>query len=248
MVILKTELGILYQGDALEILRKVPNNSVDLVLTDPPYGLENVSVIKRNGGKFGKAKAIGANLDKQVISGVVYKDWIPLAYEKLKPVGVLITFCQKMDISDIAKFLEKELGMVVRHIGVWHKTNPPPQARKVQWMNAWEPFIIATKNKGSGHHYNYKEGQFGDVISTPICMGNERTQHPAQKPLKLFHPLVRWWSFEGDVVLDPFLGSGTTAVICEKLKRKWIGIEINEKYCKISKERILNEAKQLKLF
>lgn len=227
-------------GDAIKLMREIPDESIDLVLTDPPYGLGQVAVITRNGGKFGKTTPLGKSLVDNPLTakGVHWKDWIPIAYEKLKPTGILITFCQKRDISYIYDFLESELNMVVRHVAVWAKTNPPAQARKVKWMDAWEPIIIATKNRGSGHHYNWRGGQHRDVIETPICMGKERTPHPTQKPLKLIETLIRWWSFEEDWVLDPFAGSGTTGVACQKLNRNCIMFEIDEKWKPIIEKRL----------
>jgi DNA modification methylase len=227
------------------MLPTLPDKSVDLVLTDPPYGLAGPpSLITRNGGKFGRAKAINRGLveNPSVATGVDYRIWIPMVVPKLKPVGVLITFCGKADISSVSSLLE-ELGMTVRHIGAWVKANPAPQARKVKWMNAWEPFIIATVNKGSGHHYDYRQGQHGDVVMTPICQGRERFDHPTQKPLALAYPLVRWWSYKGDTVLDPFCGTGTFLVAAADLGRNYVGIEINEGYCEIARRRLKEVAK-----
>jgi len=182
---------------------------------------------------------------REVMVGIHWKDWIPIVYEKLKDNGVLITFLRKRDISDMCRFLENKLNMKVRHIGVWHKKNPVPQARKVGWMNSWEAFIIATKNHGMGHHYNWKEGQMQDVITTPICQGKERTEHPTQKPIALIEPLIKWWSYEKDIILDPFCGAGTTCYVARKLNRHYIGIEIDEKWIKIAKERVNKISKKM---
>lgn len=235
-------------GDALKIMKSFPNKTFDAIITDPPYNINPPSVINRKGGKFGISKSVFENLVKEetVIRSVRFEDWLPLAIDKLKENGVLITMCSKEDISNICYFL-KNRGLKIRHVGVWVKANPVPQIRKVQWMSAWEPFIIATMNKGTSHHYNYKEGQMKDVIITPICQGKERTEHPTQKPLSLFIPLVKWWTFKGDLVLDPFLGSGTTAVACRMLDRYFIGIELNPKYCRLAESRLKPFLAQKKL-
>ncbi len=130
--------------------------------------------------------------------------------------------------------------MTIRHVVAWVKSNPPPQARKVKWMDAWEPIIIATKNRGMGHHYNWKMGQHKDVIVTPICQGRERREggHPTQKPIRLIEPLIKWWSYEGDIILDPFCGSGTTCVVAKMYNRHYIGIEINPKWVEIAEQRL----------
>jgi len=237
-------------GDALEVLPTLPKKSIDLVLTDPPYNISRNVKIVRNGGKFGKAKDIDLDFGEWDHGVVSPYDWIPLVYELLKPTGVLIFFYDKMEISCIAKWLERELGMKVRHIGVWRKLNPAPQARKVQWQSATEFFIIATKNHGSGHHYNWREGQHPDIIETPLCQGRERLGHPTQKPEKLIEPLIRWWSYERDAVLDPFMGVGTIPAVAKRFNRRYIGIEINEEYYNIAKERVekVEKLTPLKIF
>lgn len=228
-------------GDALELIPRLPDGSIDAVVTDPPYGIEReVAVITRKGGKFGSAAPIhkGIAENPETVKGVRYDDWIPLVFPKLKKHGVLVTFCEKRKIGYVCDLVE-ELGMVVRNIVIWIVTNPPPQARKVKWMDAWQPIVIATKNRGAGHHYNWRMGQHPDyIITSPLCMGKERTPHPTQKPLDVVIPLVKWWTFEGDVVLDPFAGSGTTAVACKLLGRKWICFEINPRYVEIARRRL----------
>lgn len=224
-------------GDCREVMREWPAESIDMILTDPPYNISNPTKIVRSGGKFGRARTISLDFGAWDHGVIRPKDWVPLAVEKLKPCGVFVSLYDKRYISHVCDLLE-ELGLTIRHVAGWHKQNPAPQARKVKWQNALELFVIATKNEGTGHHYNYHEGQHHDVITTPICQGNERLDHPTQKPEALIEPIVRWWSFEGDLVLDPFLGTGTTAVVCKRLNRHWVGIEISEKYCEMARKRL----------
>jgi site-specific DNA-methyltransferase (adenine-specific)/modification methylase len=179
-------------GDCLKLMREIPDNSIDLVFTDPPYNISRDTVITRNGGKYGKAKPINLDFGEWDHNVITPYEWIPETYRLLKPNGVLIFFYDRMKISQLAEWLIDKFDMVVRHIGVWHKTNPAPQARKVKWQVASEFFIIATKNHGTGHHYNYREGQHHDVITTPICQGKERYDHPTQKPEALAEPIIRW--------------------------------------------------------
>jgi len=232
-------------GDALEILPKIPKSSVDLVLTDPPYNISRPIKIIRRRGKFGKAKEINLDFGDWDKNKIKPYDWIPLVYPILKPSGVLILFYDKKEISCIAKWLEAKFNMRVRHIGVWIKRNPPPQARKTQWQSATEFFLIATK--GSGHHYNWKEGQHPDYIITALCQGKERYDHPTQKPEALAVDLIKWWSFEGDIVLDPFCGTGTFPAVAYKLNRKFIGIEKERKYYEIARKRLERLTSQAKL-
>ena len=118
---------------------------------------------------------------------------------------------------------------------MWIKSNPAPQARRVKWQDGSEFFLIATKNKGTGHHYNYKLGQSPDWFK---CSVSYKHYHPTQKPDALIEWIMKYWSYPGDVVFDPFLGSGTTMVVAKKLGRDCIGVEINEKYIDIIKRRV----------
>jgi len=232
----KTRLGKLYCGDALEVLKELPDESVDLILTDPPYNVSKPGQnITRNGGKFGKAKDIVLDFGEWDRGVIRWQDFIDDFVRLLKPTGVLAMFYDKLELGCIGKYLQEVHDFQVRHIGAWVKPNPAPQARKVKWQNGLEFFIIATKNKGSGHHYNYRLGQSPDYFIHSV---NFKHYHPTQKPEPLIEWIMKYWSFEGDLVLDPFLGSGTTAIVAEKLGRRWIGIEIDENYCKIAKERL----------
>ena len=241
----RTENGVLYCGDCLEILPFINNESIDLILTDPPYNISKSLVIQRNGGKFGHSKDIVYDFGEWDHGQVRWQEFIPEFVRVLKPYGVLILFYDRLWIGHIGLFLQNRYGFKVRHIGTWVKQNPTPQARKVRWQIGTEVFLIATKNQKSGHHFNYKLGQSPDYFTTSV---NYKHEHPTQKPLPLIEWLLFYWSFEGDIVLDPFIGSGTTAVACERLGRKWIGIEISPDYCEIAKQRIEVEAKQIKLF
>lgn len=227
-------------GDCRRVMPELQDawqNKVNLIATDPPYNISNPTKIIRRGGKFGHAKTISHDFGDWDHGTVKFKDWVPLAVDLLHDHGVFISMCGKRQAGPLCDLLE-DLGLFIRHIGVWHKTNPSPQARKVKWQTASEFFVIATMNKGSGHHYNYKEGQHHDVITTPICQGKERLDHPTQKPLKLADPLIRWWSFPGDLVLDSFCGTGTFLVKAKQLGRHYIGIDSKREYCEMARRRL----------
>ena len=128
--------------------------------------------------------------------------------------------------------------MTLRQKIYWHKSNPPPQAFKVKWQDAVEEMIVATKNKGQGHAFNHELGQRHNVIETPICMGNERFNHPTQKPEALFEPIIKFWSRQEAVILDPFCGTGTVCVVAKKLGRNYVGIELNPKYVELARKRL----------
>jgi site-specific DNA-methyltransferase (adenine-specific)/modification methylase len=124
---------------------------------------------------------------------------------------------------------------------VWHKTNPIPQIRKKNYLSSVENILwVARWNDNKcDFTFNFKtQKEMHNFIEMPICGGNERTIHPTQKPIKLIKHLLQIHSNKNDLVLDPFLGSGTTAVACKELGRRYIGIEINPEYCEIARNRL----------
>ncbi len=226
---MKARVEQLLLGDWLEHLPRIGSDTVDLVLTDPPYGLTNTATIYR---------AHTTNIDphfewdqKQDFA------WVQACFRVLKPSGVFISFYGKRDLQSLIEAAE-EAGGYLRDVGGWHKTNPVPQVRKVKWASALEVFVILTKGKGK-HTFNYELGYAHNVITAPICAGKERTAHPAQKPLSVITPFIRYWSNEGDVVLDPFCGSGTTAVAAKALGRGFVAIERDPSYHAICIDRIM---------
>ena len=237
----ETEKGILYCGDCLKIMQSFPERMIDLVLTDPPYNISKEVKIERKGGKFGTAKEINLDFGEWDKNQTRWIDFLPFLDSVLKPFGVIILFYDQLEIGDIGKYL-REKGYQIRHVGAWVKSNPSPQARKVQWQSGLELFLIASKNKGSGHHFNYHLGQSPNYFIHSVSFPH---LHPTQKPVKMMEWFISFWSFENDLIFDPFLGSGTTAVVAESLNRRWVGIELNEKYCEITKKRILELKKGL---
>jgi len=231
----ETENGILYCADSLQLLPRLKDSSIDLILTDPPYNISYKNKITRNGGKYGKAKDISLDFGEWDHGKIVWEDYIDDFVRLLTDVGVLVMFYDRLYIGQIGIYLQDKYNMQVRHIGVAVKRNPAPQARKVKWQTGTEFFIVVTKNKKSGHHFNYSLGQSPDYYMYSV---NYQHLHPTQKEEGLIRWIMQYWSFENDLVLDPFLGSGTTAVACEQLNRRWIGIEINPEYCEIAKKRL----------
>ena len=249
----QTELGSLYCGDCIEIMNEISDGNIDLILTDPPYGISSEMKITRtrNTMKFKSTTDLSANFgdwDKfETIKD--YLDytfnWINISNNKLRNGGMFISFFDRDKINFISHYLQNK-NYKQKGYFAFIKSNPVPQARKVKWMNAWEEAILLQKPNGK-LTYNYKEGQHPDYVIHSICSGKERTKHPTQKPLKIIEPFIRWWTKENDLILDPFVGSGTTAVVCEKLNRRWIGCEISKEYCDITIKRVNNEIAQGKL-
>ncbi|MFW6002759.1 MAG: DNA-methyltransferase [archaeon] len=216
-------------------MKKLPDNSIDLVVTDPPYNVSKKETINRTGGKFGNNRDIKLDFGEWDYGSILPVDYIDEFVRLLTKNGVLCLFYDKLFLGMIGFYLQEKYNFQVRHIGAWVKNNPAPQARKVKWMNGMENFLIATVNHGTGHHFNYELGQSPDYFNHVV---NYEHLHPTQKPLELFKWIINYWSFEGDMILDPFIGSGTTAVACIELNRNFIGYEIDEEYYNVALKRL----------
>jgi len=228
----------LWHGDCLSLMENIESESVDLVLADAPYAvLRNKHSIKRH-----KAKEIER-----------YQEWddmtIPQYYRMLLEfskksyrVGregtTLYCFCATENAFLLRTALERA-GWRWFMVNFWKKTNPAPVVRGKRPQSSVEAFGMAIKVKNNtfnaenfGKIHNWIECD--DVIETPIPSGITRT-HPSQKPLKLIEELIRRSSNEGDLVLDPFMGSGVTMKACRNLNRRGIGIEIRQDYYDVAK-------------
>lgn len=234
----------IYCCNALDLLPELTPGSIGLVATDPPYGISNEVVITRskNKMKFGNAKDIVSNFgqwDKFATEYDFWKftfAWADRCATLLRDGGNFISYFDRDKINFLSMRLQKKHGLKKRGYVADCKSNPVPQARKVSWMNGWEEMGVWAKPGKTT--YNYQLGQHADYFMRPICGGNERTEHPTQKPLSVFKDIVAWWSNPDDTVLDPFMGSGTTAVACKLLGRKFIGCEREEKYVEIAVKRL----------
>ena len=224
-------------GDCLEVMKEIPDNSIDLVVTDPPY---NASV--RGGdleGIFAKRRP-GRDAGRREYGSWDY-DYVPQKTVQqinriLSKNGQAYIFCSSHLLGEWLRVLPLyfDATMVID----WVKPDPVPSVRQRQWCSANE-FIMWTRR---GHYvFNYLE--HGMMFSWQLYQapkGNERV-HPTQKPVKLIEKIIRVSSDKERIILDPFLGSGTTAVAAKRLGRKYIGIEINPDYCRIAEERLAQE-------
>ena len=232
----ESALGKLYHGDCLTIMPEL--EPVDLVLTDPPY--------KKT--KCGKGKkSLGGMLDRNsdlVNSGklfkyndIKFKSWLPVLQNRLK---------NKTHAYIFSDYLNTEKLLCEARVAGFRLCNCRPMIKNNAVINKYGMLdyeLIWMFRVGE-----YKEINNCGVLSTIRCQTPRNKVHPTQKSVAVLQVLIKDSSNENDVILDPFLGSGTTAIACERLGRKWIGIEISEKYCEIAAKRIESEARQLKLF
>lgn len=220
------ELNKLYNIDCLEGIKQIPDGSVELVLTDIPYGEVNR---KSNGLR---------QLDKQAADIVTFNlcELTKILCNKTK--GSIYMFCGTEQVSEIRRVMVEQ-GLSTRLV-IWEKTNPSPMNGEYLWLSGVECCVYG-KKKGGTFNLRCKNS----VIKYPC---GEHDIHPTQKPVDMFRYLIQASSNENDVVLDPFMGSGTTAIACIREKRNFIGFELNTEYYEKAVKRIEKEQAQLSLF
>jgi DNA modification methylase len=215
----------IFNQDCLDVMREMNNDSIDLLLTDIPYGGVNR---KSNGLR---------NLDKKD-ADIFTMDMQLLVKEMVRVTkGSGYIFCGWEQMSKIVSIV-RELGISNRII-VWEKTNPSPMNGQSIWLSGVELAVYFKKKNAT-----YKQHCKNVVVRFPCGRGKV---HPTEKPLKLFKHFIEISSNEGDVVFDPFLGSGTTAVGAIELNRKYIGVELSQEYFKVAQNRIDTCVPQLQL-
>lgn len=210
-------------GDCIEILKLIPEGVINLVLTDPPYGLGK-SNLKWEGRSY---KRISEDWDLET-----RVDWL-----ELTDAPSILSFC---GWGCIEKFLDEgnRLGLKRNAVIVWDKVNPVPNITARGYQFSYEFVIWWTR--GTNWTWNTEKQQM-DILRLTWSEANSQRVHPAQKPVKLLENLILRHSNLGDVVLDPFIGSGSTAVACKNLGRKYIGIDTSTKYCEIANQRLAQE-------
>lgn len=231
----------LMQGDCLKVMQLIPDNSVDCIITDPPYNLgqfmhkRNTNLVKMRENQFAYAGWDNYNYEEWKKSMKVF---LKECKRVLKKKGTLIVFMAIIKISDIIELAE-EYGFYYKTTGIWHKTNPMPRNMKIQFVNSTECWIYFINNGTSGTFNNDGKVKH-DFLESSVCPVSEKKhgKHPTQKPLSIMKELIETVTNSGDVVLDPFMGSGSTCVAAAMKGRKYLGIELDEEYYKIAKARI----------
>jgi DNA modification methylase len=231
------EINKIYQGDCLDVLKTLPDESVDLVFTDPPYNISSKNKIFMN---YQNGKKANISFD--------FGEWdynfniVPFLTECkriLKLNGSIIVWTSEQLYGEYRKWFQD--NMYPKQLLVWVKSNPLPQFRLVGYRQSTELMLWATKNKNKKDNPNFifqSQREMTNVFYAPIVGGKERTSHPTQKPLSITEKIIKVHCQNEGVVLDPFAGSGTTLVAAQKLGRKWIGIELNPEYIEIANKRL----------
>ena len=251
---MKDFINKIHEGDCIKLMKTMPKEKVQLILTDPPYNASNGGVNLPDNKTGGAYYKVNEEWDR-FVDNKHYMDftrkWIDEADKLLALKGSIMVCCSLHNIGEVIIVL-KEKGYKFINLITWKKTNPMPSITKRTLTHSTEFVVWFAKTNGWKFNYKnmkkYNQGkQLRDVWEFPVCQGYERVKgingraaHPTQKPLSLFKRLVEMATEEGDIVLDPFIGSGTTAIATMQLNRGWVGIEIDKKYVQIAKDRISN--------
>ncbi len=246
------QLDAVHVGDCVELMKAMPDGCVDLVFADPPYNLQLGGDLHRPDNS--RVDAVDAAWD-QIGDFDAYDlfscAWLEEARRVLKDDGAIWVMGAYHNIFRVGAFLQ-DMGFWILNDVIWRKSNPMPNFKGTRFTNAHETLIWASKSKEARPTFNYQamkalnDGvQMRSDWTLPICAGAERLKtgegkkaHPTQKPEALLHRVLLATSSPGDVVLDPFFGTGTTGAVAKKLGRRFIGLEMDEGYAEIARKRI----------
>lgn len=246
-------LDRIVMGDCIATMRALPDACVDMVFADPPYNLQlGGDLFRPEGGRVDAVDNDWDKFDSLATYDAFSRAWLAEARRILKPNGTLWVIGSYHNIFRVGSVLQDEGFWILNDI-IWRKVNPMPNFRGTRFTNAHETLIWASKGEKAKYTFNYRamktlndELQMRSDWSFPICGGPERIKkngtkaHPTQKPEALLYRILLACTKPGDVVLDPFFGTGTTGAVAKRLGRHFIGIEREQDYVSVAEERISN--------
>jgi DNA modification methylase len=245
------KINEIHQGDTIELLKQLPDNSTDLIFADPPYNLQlkgdlfrpdqsKVNAVNDPWDKFGSFRSYDEFTEA----------WLHECHRVMKNTGSIWVIGTYHNIFRVGTILQNTGFWILNDI-VWIKTNPMPNFRGTRFNNAHETLIWASRSMTSKYTFHYRTMKsFNDDLQMrsdwliPICNGAERVRengkkaHSTQKPEELLYRIILASSNPGDLVLDPFTGSGTTAAVAKKLGRNFIGFERESSYVSLARKRV----------
>lgn len=230
-------------GDSKEIIKRIPDNSIDFILTDPPYNLGQHST-----GNIPLPGRTAMNNDVAEWDMVDFKpeEWADEFIRILKPTGNLFIFTSYNQIGRWYNCLDHKFDTT--NFMIWHKTNPAPKIFKAGFLNSCEMIFTCWNKK---HTWNFiSQAEMHNFLESPICMRPERLsdpKHPTQKPVSILKRMVEIASNKSDIIFDPFMGVGSTGVAALELERRFIGIELDKTYFDAAKKRIDTKIQTTKL-
>ena len=240
------------QGDCIAEMARLPDKSVDMIFADPPYNLQLGGDLFRPEGS--RVDAVDDDWDKfdslAAYDGFT-RDWLEQARRILKDDGTIWVIGSYHNIYRVGSLLQDAEFWILNDI-VWRKSNPMPNFRGTRFTNAHETLLWCSKSEKARYTFNYRamkalndDLQMRSDWFLPICSGGERVKgddgvkaHPTQKPEALLYRILLACTKPGDIVLDPFFGTGTTGAVARRLGRHWIGIEREPAYVKVARDRI----------
>jgi modification methylase len=239
-------------GDCIEAMRSMPAGSVDMVFGDPPYNLQLGGELYRpNNSRVDGVEDAWDRFADFATYDKFTRDWLSAAHHALKDDGSLWVIGSYHNIFRVGAILQ-DLGFWILNDIVWRKTNPMPNFRGRRFTNAHETLIWAAKDKDARYQFNYEamkslndDLQMRSDWVIPLCTGSERLKneqgqkaHPTQKPEALLYRVILSSTKPGDLIVDPFFGTGTTGAVAKKLGRRWIGIDREKDYVDIARQRL----------
>jgi modification methylase len=247
-----TSMNRIISGDCIETMQSLPEASVDMVFADPPYNLQLEGELHRpNNSRVDGVEEAWDRFDDFASYDRFSEAWLSAARRILKPEGTLWVIGSYHNIFRVGARLQ-DLGYWILNDVVWRKTNPMPNFRGRRFTNAHETMIWCARDREGRYRFNYEamkslndDLQMRSDWLLPICSGGERLKdgagkkaHPTQKPEALLHRVILASTQPGDLVLDPFFGTGTTGVVAKRLGRNYIGIERDPGYIAAAEKRL----------
>ena len=245
------ELDQVILGDCVQVMKDLPAKSVDLIFADPPYNLQlSHELFRPNMTRVDGVDEAWDQFKSFEDYDTFTRAWLTECRRVLKDTGTIWVIGSYHNIYRVGGILQ-DLGYWILNDVVWIKSNPTPNFRGVRFTNATETLLWAQKKKGARYTFNHHamkalndDLQMRSDWEIPICSGKERLRvhggkaHPTQKPEALLYRVILSSSNAGDIVLDPFFGTGTTGAVAKKLQRHWIGIERAANYVELARRRI----------
>ena len=245
-------LDSIIEDDCVSAMARIPDKSVDMIFADPPYNLQlGGDLFRPEGGRVDAVDDAWDKFESLAVYDDFTRDWLAEARRILKDDGSIWVIGSYHNIFRVGALLQ-DAGYWILNDIIWRKSNPMPNFRGTRFTNAHETLIWCAKDEKARYTFNYRamkalndDLQMRSDWVLPICSGGERVKddegqkaHPTQKPEALLYRILLACTKPGDVVLDPFFGTGTTGAVARRLGRRWIGIERERSYVKVARERI----------
>src|SRR5256885_7173761 len=244
--------NVILEGDCIAEMPRLPDKSVDMIFADPPYNLQlGGDLFRPEGGRVAAVDDDWDKFDSLTVYDDFTRDWLAEARRILKDDGTIWVIGSYHNIYRVGALLQDAEFWILNDI-VWRKSNPMPNFRETRFTNAHETLLCFAQDGKARYTFNYRamkalndDLQMRSDWVLPLCGGPERVKgedgakaHPTQKPESLLYRILLACTKPGDVVLDPFFGTGTTGAVARRLGRRWIGIEREPAYIRVADERI----------